>query len=326
MKRLRSVIVALIVVCMAMAIGVSSALAEYPDKPIQIIVPMSPGGGADIVTRFVASVGTPYFGQPMVVVNKRGGGGSIGMQYVATAAPDGYTLGVATLGRLVIQPLVGELPYSYEDFVPIGQYIVFETLFCVQPDAPWKNLKEFLQDAKAHPNKIKYCTGGVGTQGHIAMESLCQAEGGIQMVHVPFHGTSPCITAVMGGHVPIGYAGIEAAMPLIKAGKLRPLVTLNTSRSKALPEIPCLTELGYTGTDAWASLVAPKGTPQDRVNHLEQALDKTLQDKALLSMFKKFGEEPKFLGSEEIKAKILKDQKFFADMVKKIGIAKKKSK
>lgn len=299
------------------------AFAAYPEKPIQIVCPYAAGGVTDMNLRIIASAALPHFGQPVVVTNKPGGGGAVGLNFLAKSKPDGYTLAAGSLATLLLHPLMEKTPFSYKDFIPIGQYAVVEIGFFLKEGAPWKSLKEFLAYSKDHPGEIKYGTAGTGTIGHLIMESLCDAAGGLKMTHIPFEGTLPALTSLAGGHIHISVGDVPPAMPLVDGKKISPLVITNTTRTKLLPDVPALPELGYTGVDVWQALFVPAGTPQDVVDHLEKALDSTLKDNASLAFFKKIGQDPSFMGREKFTPKMINDEKWLAEIVSKLGIGKK---
>jgi tripartite-type tricarboxylate transporter receptor subunit TctC len=314
---------ALIVLLWGALLLISPALAAFPEKPIQIINPYAAGGETDMILRIIASAATPHFGQPVVIVNKTGGGGSVGMQFVVKSKPDGYAIVSGSLATLLLHPLMDKLPFSYRDFIPVGQYGISQIGFFVREEASWKSLKDFLSYAKEHPKEIKYGTAGAGTIGHLLMESLCDAAGGIKMTHIPFEGTAPALTSLVGGHIHITAADVPPALPLIEGKKIRAIVITNTERVKTLPEVPALPELGYKGVDVWKALLVPKGTPPEVVKHLEQALDATLKDNACTALLAKIGQEPSFIGKEKFTAKMVEDEKWLADIVTKLGLGKK---
>lgn len=317
----------LVKVCISFFLGftllISPAFAAFPEKYIQVVCPYAAGGVTDMNLRIIASAAAPHFGQPLVVINKGGGGGAIGLNFLAKSKPDGYTLGAGSLATLLLHPLMEKLPFSHKDFIPVGQYAIVEIGFFVKGDAPWKSFEEFINYAKNHPKEIKYGSAGTGTTGHILMESICDAAGGLKMTHIPFEGTAPALTNLAGGHIHIACGDVPPALPLIEGKKIRPLVITNTKRTKVLPDVPALPELGYKGFDVWQAILAPRETPLEVVNHLERALESTLKDKAFISLFEKIGAEPSFMEREKFTPKMLEDEKWLAEMVTKLGIGKK---
>ncbi len=301
----------------------SISLAAFPEKPVQIINPYAAGGETDMILRIIANAASPHVGQSVVVVNKTGGGGSVGMQYVARSKPDGYTLVSGSLATLLLHPLMEKMPFSYRDFAIIGQFGISQIGFFSKAAAPWKNFQEFVKYAKEHPKEIKYGSAGTGTIGHLLMESICDAAGGLKMTHIPFEGTAPALTALAGGHIQVTCADVPPSIPMVESKKIDPLVITNTQRVKTMANVPALPELGYRGVDVWKALLAPKGTPPEVVKYLEKALEATLKDQNCIGPLAKIGQEPDFMGPDKFTPKMMEDAKWLADMVGKLGLAKK---
>ena len=315
-------------ILVGMIVGVLGALtslsfAAFPEKPIQIINPFAAGGETDMILRFIANAAPSHFGQSVVVVNKTGGGASVGMQYVAKSKPDGYTIVAGSLATLLLHPLMEKMPYSYKDFDVIGQFGISQIGIFSKAGAPWKNFKEFVNYAKERPGEIKFGSAGAGTIGHLLMESICSAAGGLKMTHIPFAGTAPALTALAGGHIHVSIADVPPAIPLIEAKQISSLVITNTQRVKTLADVPALPELGYKGVDVWKALLVPKGTPPEIVKHLQNALQATLKDQNCIDALAKIGQEPDFMGAEKFTPKMIEDNKWLADIVDKLGLAKK---
>src|SRR5215208_6933718 len=246
---------------------VSAALAQdsYPSKPITMVVPFPPGGVADIVGRPLAAQMEKTLKQPIVVVNRTGAGGAVGMASVAKAPADGYTILMA-LSSISIFPLSdrinGKTPsYEMKDFAPIALITADPTVLVVSADSPWKNLKEFVESAKAYPGKINYSSSGVYGTLHVAMEIFANAAG-IKLFHVPYKGGGPAVTALLGGQVEALASGPAAAIGQIKGGKMRALASWSTERLKLLPEIPTFKELGYEAEFyIWSGVFVQAATP-----------------------------------------------------------------
>ena len=306
-------------------LGVFSSLsfAAFPEKPIQIINPFAAGGETDMILRIIANAAPPHFGQPLVVVNKPGGGGSIGIQYVDKSKPDGYNILSGSLATLLLHPHMEKVPYTYRNFVVIGQFGISQIGLFSKADPPWKDFQGFVKYAKEHPGEIKYGSAGAGTIGHLLMESISMTAGGLKMVHVPFAGTAPALTSLAGGHIQVTIGDVPPAIPLIEAKQISPLVITNTQRVKTLANVPALPELGFRGVDVWKALFAPNETPPAVVKHLEKALDATLKDKSCIDALAKIGQEPDFMPAEKFTPKMLEDDKWLADIVTKLGLAKK---
>jgi tripartite-type tricarboxylate transporter receptor subunit TctC len=251
------------------------ARSEYPERPVTIIVGMEAGGPTDISTRALIIGASKFLGQPIVVENKGGGGGTVALAVVATAKPDGYTLCAVQNVSIVDTPLMQKVPFKpLKSFTSIiGFAAATHTALLVKSDAPWKSFKEFIDFAKKNPGKIKYSSAGIGTGMHVAMEVIAKKEG-IKWVHIPYKGTAPSRTALMGGHVDACSSGVDWP-PHVQSGGLRVLATHGEKRSPHFPDIPTLRELGYDFVN-WTvhSIVGPAGLPPEVVEKLETAFAK----------------------------------------------------
>jgi tripartite-type tricarboxylate transporter receptor subunit TctC len=255
-----------------------SALAaqDYPSKPITMVVPFPPGGVADIVGRPLAAQMERALKQPVVVVNRTGAGGAVGMASVAKAAPDGYTILMA-LSSISIFPVSdrinGKQPaYELKDFAPIALITADPTVLVVGADSPWKTLKEFVASAKAYPGKINYSSSGVYGTLHVAMEIFANSAG-IQLFHVPYQGGGPALTALLGGQVHALASGPAPAAAQMKAGKVRALASWSSERLPLLPEIPTFKELGYDAEFyIWSGVFAPAAAPTQVLDRLRAAV------------------------------------------------------
>jgi tripartite-type tricarboxylate transporter receptor subunit TctC len=261
-----------------LALVASCAFAQdpYPSKPITMIVPFPPGGVADIVGRPLAAQMEKTLKQPVVVVNRTGAGGAVGMAAAAKAAPDGYTILMA-LSSISIFPVSDRIsgkPPSYEmkDFAPIALITADPTVLVVSADSPWKTLKEFVDSAKAYPGKINYSSSGVYGTLHVAMEIFANAAG-IQLFHVPYGGGGPALTALLGGQVHALASGPAPAVGQIKAGKMRALASWSTERLPLMPEVPTFKELGYDAEFyIWSGVFAPAAIPTPVLDRLRAAV------------------------------------------------------
>lgn len=301
----------------------SLSFAGFPEKPIQIVNPYAAGGETDMILRIMANAAPPHFGQPVVVVNKTGGGGSVGMQYGAKSKPDGYTIVSGSLATLLLHPLMEKMPYSYKDFKVIGQFGISQIGLFSKADAPWKDFQEFVKYAKEHPGEIKYGSAGAGTIGHLLMESISSAAGGLKMTHIPFAGSAPALTSLAGGHIHVTIGDVPPAVSLIEAKQISPLAITNTQRVKTLANVPALPELGHRGVDVWKALLVPNETPPEVVKYLEKALGATLKDENCIAPLAKIGQEPDFMGVEKFTPKMMEDNNWLAEIVAKLGLAKK---
>jgi tripartite-type tricarboxylate transporter receptor subunit TctC len=261
-----------------LALAASGALAQetYPTKPITMVVPFPPGGVADIVGRPLATQMEKSLKQPIVVVNRTGAGGAVGMASVAKAAPDGYTILMA-LSSISIFPVSdrinGKTPsYEMKDFAPIALITADPTVLIVSADSPWKNLKEFVASAKAYPDKINYSSSGVYGTLHVSMEIFANAAG-IKLFHVPYQGGGPALTALLGGQVHALASGPAPAVGQIKAGKVRALASWSTERLPLMPDVPTFKELGYDAEFyIWSGVFAPAAIPTQVLDRLRAAV------------------------------------------------------
>lgn len=250
---------------------------EYPTKPINMVITFAPGGNVSATTRFLASKAEKYLGQPFVITNNGAGGGAAALAIVAKAKPDGYHITSCTSTGLVRIPQFRQVAYKLEDFVPIMHYSGSASGIVVQSSSPWKTLKELVEYARQHPGDVTYSTLGVGSPHHLGMEYIAKQEG-IQWTHIPYPGSAPTLTAVLGGHVKA--AAVDSTFgPHVKEGTLRLLATLTEKRMKDFPNAPTLRELGYDYINETVYMfAAPKGTPTDVVQKLHDAFYKAVQD------------------------------------------------
>ena len=263
-------------VALLLTLGTAMAQDSYPSKPITMIVPFPPGGVADIVGRPLASQMEKTLKQPVVVVNRTGAGGAVGMASVAKAAPDGYTIlmGLSSISIFPVSDRInGKTPsYEMKDFAPIALITADPTVLVVSADSPWKNLKEFVESAKAYPGKINYSSSGVYGTLHVAMEIFANAAG-IKLFHVPYQGGGPAVTALLGGQVHALASGPAAAIGQIKGGKMRALASWSTERLPLMPEVPTFKELGYDAEFyIWSGVFAPAAIPTPVLDRLRAAV------------------------------------------------------
>jgi tripartite-type tricarboxylate transporter receptor subunit TctC len=261
----------------------TAAEPPYPSRPIRLIVASAPGGPNDIVARMVATPWGDALGKPIVVDNRAGATGMIGTEMGARAAPDGYTLLVGFPGPLIIAPLMSEkAPYdALKDFAPVSLAVSAPFVLIVSPSLPAKSMKELVALAKAQPGKINYASGGAGQSSHMAME-LFKLVAGMDLVHVPYKGAGPGMTAIIAGEVGAMFAAIPAAAPHIKANRLRALAVGGAQRSALLPDTPTIAESGFRfDASSWYGVLAPKNTPRAIVARLHDTLVQTLTAPAM---------------------------------------------
>jgi len=261
----------LIVSIALLATGVvSTASAQtYPNRTIRMVVTFPPGGATDILGRVAAQKLNERLGQPVVVENRVGGGGNIGADFVAKSEPDGYTLMIAGVPHAIGVSLYKKLPYDFErDLAPIAGLAVFPSMIIVHPSLPVKSVKELVALAKARPGQLNY-GGTPGSPNHLAME-LLNSQGAVRMVLISYKGTGQIVSDIVAGHVQIASMGFPAALPMVKAGKLRALAVTSAARSALLPDVPAVSESGLPGYDvtSWYGVFAPAGVPDAIVTRL----------------------------------------------------------
>lgn len=302
-----------------------ASLAGYPEKPITLIVPFVAGGGVDLTARTLGEAVKPYLPQPIAVVNKPGGGGTVGAAEVVLSRPDGYTLGI-TGGSLVIQPhILGDLPYKGPaDYQPVIRAVTVPTIFAVRADQPWAGMKALLDDAKSRPGKIRVGTAGRGTALGLALEALKTAAG-VNLTHVPFGGSAEALTNLLGGHVEAVVVTAAEVLPQAKAGKAKVLAVLEDKRVPAYADAPTAGELGYkvSGGINPYMVFAPKGTPEAVLQALHDAMRKAIETEG----FRKYAQDNLYLLDLRSRADLKRDLErldaFCGDMVKQLGLKKK---
>ena len=319
MKRRSTLLVCLLLSVTSMAF----AQGAWPARTITMVVPFPPGGLADLVARPVAEAMSRELGQPVVIENKAGAGGGIGMSYAAKAKPDGYTILMA-LSSLTVIPeadvVLGRAPmFALADLRPIARFTADPTVLAVRADAPWKTLKEFLEDARKRPGVINYgSSGNYGTM-HVPMEILSQ-NANIKMTHVPFTGAGPAVVALLGGQIDAVSSGPATVLQHIKAGKLRVLAHWGQGRLASMPEVPGIKDSGLNVEYAqWSGLFIPQATPEPIAQRLRAAAKTAAQDAKVIDIIKNAGSPILYQDSAEFEKYVQADAKRMVDVVKRIG-------
>ena len=318
----------LVLVLLACLLAAAARAQPYPSKPITMIVPFPPGGVADIVGRPLAAQMEKSLKQPLVVTNRTGAGGAVGMAAVAKSAPDGYTILMA-LSSISIFPvsdrIMGRAPaYEMKDFAPIALITADPTVLVVGADSPWKTLQEFVASAKAYPGKINYSSSGVYGTLHVAMEIFAHAAG-IQLFHVPYQGGGPAVTALLGGQVHALASGPAAAIGQIKAGKMRALASWSTERLPLLPEIPTFKELGYDAEFyIWSGVFAPAATPSPVLDRLRIAVREAATSAEFKSTMEKVATPVSYLDAPAFRSYWERDAARLKVALEKIGRVEEK--
>jgi tripartite-type tricarboxylate transporter receptor subunit TctC len=263
-----------------MAVSAPASAQTYPSKPIHIIVPFGAGGFGDLMTRTIAEKMQASWGQPVVVDNRTGAGGLIGMQYVAKSAPDGYTLVMGTIGTQVINnSIYSKLPYDpAADFVPVAFLADAEGLLVVNPSVPASNTAELIALARKAPGTLFFGSAGAGTTSHLAGE-LFKSLAKVDIGHVPYKSNVAAVTDVVGGQVTMVFAPLTSALPFVKDNRLKPIATMGAERSALLPKVPTLSESGVAGFEVrnWVAIFAPAGTPAPIVAKLNAEMNRILR-------------------------------------------------
>ena len=254
----------------------------YPNKPIRLIVPFPPGGGNDVIARIVGQKLTERFGQPVIIDNKGGGNGVIGLNALAQAAPDGYTIGVGAAGPMAVNPsLYDSLSYDpVRDFAPITNMVMFPLLLVTHPSLKIKTIPELIALARAQPGKIFYASPGSGNSGHLAGE-LFNAMAKVQITHVPYRGQGPAVSDLLAGQVQMLYSSIPSVIGYVQQGRLNAIAVGSSTRVASLPNVPTIAESGVAGYEAysWVGMIAPAHTPRDIVARLNREIVEILKQK-----------------------------------------------
>jgi tripartite-type tricarboxylate transporter receptor subunit TctC len=299
------------------------AWCEYPERPVTVILGMDAGGVTDVSIRSMAPGVGAALGKPIVVENRGGGGGAVALGVVATAKPDGYTLFGGQNVSIVDTPLMQKVPFRpLASFTPIVVFAGSEhSALLVKSDAPWKTFDEFMDYAKKNPGKVKYSSAGVGSGMHVAMEVIAHKDG-IKWVHVPYKGTAPSRTALLGGHVDACSSGVDWP-PFVQSGQLRVLATHGEKRSPHFPKVPTLKELGYGFvSETVHSIVGPAGLSADVVKKLETAFEKGTETPEFKTALEKLYLSPIFMNSKEYDQHLKGKWGRTETMFKEIGIIK----
>src|SRR5688572_19067957 len=309
----------------AAALAARPAFAQqaYPARPITIVNPFPPGGAVDVVARPLAAVLEPILKQPLVIETKAGAAGQVAGQFAANAKPDGYTLlmhivsisGFAEVDKLFGRPV----KFTRDDFIPVARLIADPMVLVVNDKQPYKNLKEFVEDAKKRPNQLIFSSSGLYGALHLPTALFMKAAG-IQMKHLPTAGGGPALTAILGNNSQVLVSSIAAANAQMKAGKLRPLSCFGAQRAPALPDVPTMKELGYDiEFYLWVGLFAPKATPAPIITTLREASKKAASAEAFRNAMKNLGQDVAYLDQAEFKAFWDADARRVEESVRQIG-------
>jgi tripartite-type tricarboxylate transporter receptor subunit TctC len=316
------VLIALLAVAAAL-VGAMPAAAEYPDRPIEMIITFPPGGPTDVAARVVQPALAKALNVPVVLVNKGGSGGAVAMDAVAKAKPDGYTIAATVRSTISITPAVqANVPYRLKDFEMIGAYAASPQALVVRKDSPWKTLEELVSGVKAAPGKFSYGSAGQGTNSHLSMELLKLARG-LDMAHVPFQGSGPLKNAILGGHVPAGSVSLSTMIPLIKSGDVIGLVISGDKRNRDVPDVPTMAEKGVpeASLSTTMELYAPAKTPKPVIDRLARALATAMKSPETLAALEKAGLEPYHQSPDVSRQQVERETEVVLAAAKKLGLA-----
>ena len=293
----------------------------WPSKPVRLIVPYPPGGASDLHARQLVAK-FPDLAQPVVVENRAGAGGNIAFEYVAKAAPDGYTL-LWGAGSMTVSPsLYNKLPFDVEkDFAPISLVVEIQNMLMVPAGAPWKSVRELVAAAKASPGKLNYASSGAGATPHLSME-LLKSMAGVEIAHIPYKGDAPALTDLLAGRVDMYFATVAGGIQHLRSGKLRALGVSAKKRAAVLPDVPTLDEAGVPGYEiaSWFGVMAPAGTPRDIVNAMNGHIAKALAQADLRERYVAMGSDPSTNSPQEFQALIRDSVAKFRQIVQSAGI------
>ncbi|HYX02111.1 MAG TPA: tripartite tricarboxylate transporter substrate binding protein [Reyranella sp.] len=312
----RSLVAAL--VCAGWA---APALAnDWPTRQIKIVIPYPPGGPTDISTRIVMDKAGQILGQPMLFDNKAGASGMIGAEYAKGQAPDGHTFLATTVAMLAITRHLQPIPFDPEkDFLTVARMSTSWAALAINPSVPANTMAEFVAYVKANPGKVNWGSAGLATITHLYGEML-NLEAGIKMVHVPYKGSAPATSDLLGGQIQAQFD--QTVLPYILAGKLKGLAIISDSRWPHKPDIPTLKETGYgkEGGESWYGILAPAGTPQPVVDKMAKAIEEALKSPEVLDKLDKGGAKPTFLGPTDMRAQVTKESAMFADIIRRADV------
>jgi len=300
----------------------ADAPAAYPERPIRVVVPFPPGGGADVTMRILSEALRPHLAQPIVIDNRGGASTIIGTEIVAKAKPDGYTILIATTTFAINPSLHATLPYDpLRDLAPVTLVAVTPYILVVHPSLPVRTVKDLVALAKERPGQLTYASVGNGSATHLATEMLV-ARTGIKVVHVPYKGSSPALSDLIGGHVSMYLGSMPASVPQARSGKLRALAVTGPRRAPAAPEVPTIAESGFPGYEfaSWYGLFAPAGTPPAIVDQLQGAVRKVLERRDLRERMLAEGNEVVGSTPSDFAAVIRADIAKYARIVKAANI------
>jgi tripartite-type tricarboxylate transporter receptor subunit TctC len=311
-----------VVVAAALMWAATASAQDYPNRPIRIIVPTPAGGPVDVMARVLSNALPPVLGQTVIVENKPGAGNTIGSRQAAAADPDGYTLMVSAASGLIMSPMiVKNAGYDAASFAPIALIAETPQVLVINPQLPFKSVAELVAYAKANPGKLNYSTGGVGTLPHLNAE-LFKATSGTNILHVPYKGGGPSLTAVVAGEVQMTFDTVSTSLQLIEDGKLRALAIVGPKRAPELPNVPAMPELGFPAvtSGAWTALLAPHDTPAAIIAKVNAATNAALHGDAMKLALGKLGAQPRGGTPQDLAAHMQREQAKWKPIVETLNL------
>lgn len=316
-------ILSIIVISVLIGLNMLEAGETFPAKPVTILVPWPPGGATDTLARGFEKVMPKYLPQPLVVVNKPGGAGTIATTELVRSKPDGYTICLNAIGPLTTQPHLTNLPYGKDDYEVIIHIGNNPIVLAVQETAPWKNLSDLVTYMKANPEKVRIGHHGAGSIGHLALVEW-QGITGLSFLPIPFSGGAPLATALLGGHIEAAALHPAEILAHVEAGKARVIGVMQPERNPQFPEAPTFKELGYSiEAGIFNIILAPKGTPPDRLQILHDAFKQALEDPEFVALTERVNYNRQYLDGETARQKLAVAYDKYGELIKRLGLAKK---
>jgi tripartite-type tricarboxylate transporter receptor subunit TctC len=296
---------------------------DYPNRPLRMIVPFAPGGATDIPARLISPKLSEFLGQPVVIENRPGASGIIGIEAAAKSAPDGYTLLMATNGELVMNPSIyPKLPYDpFKDLTPVSIVLESPMLILTSASSRFNTLAEVIAEAKAKPGTVSYSTAGIGSTSHVLTEMFA-AQAGIKLLHVPYKGGAPASAAVSSGEVAMGMLNLGSAVPFVKGGRAKPLAVTSAQRNPSFPDFPTASESGAPGfaEGIWVGIAVPAGVRPEIIQRLSAEVAKALKSADVRERLAGLGSDPLGTTPEEAAARIKREVPRFAVVIKQANI------
>jgi tripartite-type tricarboxylate transporter receptor subunit TctC len=304
------------------ACAFATTAAEFPSKPVRLIIGFPPGGATDLVARALQPRMSAALGHQVVIDNRPGANGIIAGELTAHADPDGHTILLGHIGMLIISPAIQKVPYDpFKDFAPVGLTVSLQNIIIAHPTMPAKTLKEMIALAKTKPGQLNYATSGIGSPGHLAAV-LLESMAGIKLSHIPYKGGGPAITDLLAGHVPMSFAVISTGVPHVQAGKARGIAVTGSKRAEAVPDVPTVAEAGVAGYAAtnWYGFLAPPKTPKAVIDRINREMTAALKAPEVIEGLKARGIDATPSSPAEFAAFIQAEDRKWTPIIRQAGI------